>query len=52
MTNKNPEDLYLQSLQIDEEEDILCKDIKRQQREINDLIKKKKRRKKRRKKRG
>ena len=42
MTNKNPEDLYLQSLQIDEEEDILCKDIKRQQREINDLIKKKK----------
>ena len=42
MTNKNPEDLYLQALQIDEEEDLLCKDIKRQKKEINDLIKKKK----------
>ena len=42
MTNKNPEDLYLQSLQIDEEETFLGKDIKRQQREIDNLIKKKK----------
>ena len=42
MTNKNPEDLYLQTLQIDEEDDFLSKDIKRQQREIDALIKKKK----------
>ena len=42
MTNKNPEDLYLQSLQIDEEETFLGKDIKRQQKEIDNLIKKKK----------
>ena len=42
MTNKNPEDLYLQTLQIEEEEKFLGKDIKRQQREIDNLIKKKK----------
>ena len=42
MTNKNPEDLYLQTLQIEDEEKFLGKDIKRQQREIDDLIKKKK----------
>ena len=41
MTNKNPEDLYLQSLQIEEEEAFLNKDIKRQQKEIDELIKKK-----------
>ena len=42
MTNKNPEDLYLQTLQIDEENNFLSKDIKRQQKEIDALIKKKK----------
>ena len=42
MTNKNPEDLYLQTLQIEEEDDFLSKDIKRQQKEIDALIKKKK----------
>ena len=42
MTNKNPEDLYLQTLQIEAEDKFLSKDIKRQQREIDDLIKKKK----------
>ncbi len=42
MSNNNPEELYLQSLQIDEEDTLLSKDIKRQQREIDDLIKKKK----------
>ena len=42
MTNKNPEDLYLQSLQIEEEEKFLNNDIKRQQKEIDELIKKKK----------
>ena len=47
MTNKNPEDLYLQSLQIEEEEAFLNKDIKRQQKEIDELIKKKKKEEKR-----
>ena len=42
MSNNNPEELYLQSLQIDEEDTLLSKDIKRQQREIDDLIKKNK----------
>ena len=41
-SNHNPEELYLQSLQIEEEDRLLGKDIKRQQREIDDLIKKKK----------
>jgi len=47
MTNKNPEDLYLQTLQIEEEEKFLNKDIKRQQKEIDELIKKKKKEEKR-----
>jgi hypothetical protein len=41
-SNNNPEELYLQSLRIDEEDRLLSKDIKRQQREIDELIKKKK----------
>ena len=38
MTNNNPEEIYLQTLRIDEEETFLSKDIKRQQREIDKLI--------------
>ena len=38
MTNNNPEEIYLQTLRIDEEETFLGKDIKRQQREIDNLI--------------
>ena len=38
MANNNPEELYLQEKRIDEEEDLLCEDIKRQQREIDILI--------------
>ena len=38
MANNNPEELYLQSLRIEEEESLLCKDIKRQQKEIDLLI--------------
>ena len=42
MSNDNPEELYLQQLRIEKEEDFLSKDISRQQKEINELIKKKK----------
>ena len=38
MTNNNPEEIYLQTLRIDEEEIFLGKDIKRQQKEIDRLI--------------
>ena len=38
MTNQNPENLYIQSKRIDEEETFLSKDIKRQQREIDELM--------------
>ena len=38
MSNNNPEEIYLQSKRIDEEETFLSKDIKRQQREIDQLI--------------
>ena len=41
MSNDNPEELYLQDLRIEAEEKFLSKDISRQQKEINDLIKKK-----------
>ena len=40
MTNQNPENLYIQSKRIDEEETFLSKDIKRQQREIDELMSK------------
>ena len=43
MSNNNPEELYLQSLRIDEEETFLGKDIKRQQKEIDELIDEKRR---------
>ena len=39
MSNNNPEELYLQKLRIEKEEDFLNKDISRQQKEINALIK-------------
>ena len=42
MSNDNPEELYLQQLRIEKEEDFLSKDIKRQQKEIDKLIKAKK----------
>ena len=42
MSNNNPEELYLQQLRIQKEEDFLSKDISRQQKEINELIKVKK----------
>ena len=42
MSNDNPEELYLQKLRIEKEEEFLTKDISRQQKEINDLIKAKK----------
>ena len=42
MSNDNPEELYLQQLRIQKEEDFLSKDISRQQKEINELIKQKK----------
>jgi len=38
MSNNNPEEMYLQTKRIDEEETFLSKDIKRQQREIDELI--------------
>ena len=38
MSNINPEEIYLQTKRIDEEETFLSKDIKRQQREIDNLI--------------
>ena len=38
MANNNPEEIYLQTLRIDEEETFLGKDIKRQQKEIDRLI--------------
>ena len=38
MSNNNPEELYLEEKRIDEEETFLSKDIKRQQREIDNLI--------------
>ena len=41
MSNNNPEELYLQSLRINEEDKFLSKDISRQQKEINNLIKSK-----------
>ena len=34
MSNNNPEEIYLQTLRIDDEETFLGKDIKRQQKEI------------------
>ena len=42
MSNNNPEELYLQQLRIESEENFLSKDISRQQKEINELIKEKK----------
>ena len=42
MSNDNPEELYLQQLRIKKEEDFLSKDITRQEKEINELIKAKK----------
>ena len=42
MSNDNPEELYLQQLRIEKEEEFLSKDISRQQKEINELIKQKK----------
>ena len=41
LSNDNPEELYLQSLRINDEEKFLSRDISRQQRELNTLIKKK-----------
>ena len=41
MSNNNPEELYLQQLRIENEEKFLSKDISRQQKEINELIKQK-----------
>ena len=41
MANNNPEELYLEKLRIANEEKSLCADIKRQQREIDELIKEK-----------
>ena len=38
MSNNNPEEIYLQTLRIDDEETFLGKDIKRQQKEIDALI--------------
>ena len=38
MSNNNPEEMYLQTLRIEDEEKFLSKDIKRQQREIDRLI--------------
>ena len=38
MSNNNPEEIYLQTLRIDDEETFLGKDIKRQQKEIDYLI--------------
>jgi hypothetical protein len=38
MSNNNPEEIYLQTLRIEDEETFLGKDIKRQQREIDRLI--------------
>ena len=38
MTNNNPEEIYLQTKRIYEEETFLSKDIKRQQKEIDKLI--------------
>ena len=38
MANNNPEEIYLQTQRIDEEETFLGKDIKRQQKEIDRLI--------------
>ena len=42
MTNNNPEELYIIEEMIDDEETHLCKDIKRQQKEIDRLIDEKK----------
>jgi Ni,Fe-hydrogenase I cytochrome b subunit len=42
MTNNNPEELYTIEEMIDEEETHLCKDIKKQQKEIDRLIDEKK----------
>ena len=42
MANNNPEELYKQKLRINEEERLLCKDIKRQQQELKKLILEKK----------
>jgi hypothetical protein len=42
MANNNPEELYLEKLRIINEEKSLCKDIERQQKEIELLIKEKK----------
>ena len=41
MANNNPEELYLEKIRIENEEKSLCADIKRQQREIDKLIKEK-----------
>jgi hypothetical protein len=41
MANNNPEELYLEKIRIENEEKSLCADIKRQQREIDELIKEK-----------
>ena len=38
MSNNNPEELYLEEKRIDEEDSFLSKDIKRQQKEIDELI--------------
>ena len=38
MSNNNPEELYLEEKKIDEEDSFLSKDIKRQQKEIDELI--------------
>ena len=38
MSNNNPEEIYLQTLRINNEESFLGKDIKRQQKEIDVLI--------------
>ena len=38
MSNNNPEEMYLQTLRIEDEEKFLSRDIKRQQREIDRLI--------------
>ena len=42
MTNNNPEELYIIGEMIDDEETHLCKDIKKQQKEIDRLIDEKK----------
>ena len=39
LSNDNPEELYLQSIRIKDEEKFLSKDISRQQKELNNLIK-------------